>query len=220
MNGAHDLGGMHGLGPVERDPHEEKFHAEWERRVFGLTLAMGASGAWNIDMSRHAREDQHPVDYLRSSYYEIWLTGLERLLQEAGIVSAEELASGQASDGGVRPPRKLMAENVDAVLAKGGPVDRPPTAPALFQAGDAVRARLFHPYRHTRLPRYARGRPGVIERVHGCYVFPDTNAHGAGENPQWCYAVRFDGDGLWGPDAEAGTAVLVDCWESYLEAAQ
>ena len=219
MNGAQDLGGMHGFGPVRQDADDEKFHAEWERRVFGLTLAMGGSGAWNIDMSRHARERLHPAAYLASSYYQIWLAGLETLLQETGIVSADELASGRASQGGTRPPRVLKAGDVAAVLARGGPVDRTPAAPALFGAGDRVRARLINPRHHTRLPRYIRGRPGVIERVHGCFVFPDTRAHGQGECPQWCYAVRFAGQDLWGPDAEPGTAVLADCWESYLETA-
>jgi nitrile hydratase len=219
MNGAHDLGGMHGFGPVRPDADEAKFHAEWERRVFGLTLAMGASGAWNIDMSRHARESLHPAEYLASSYYQIWLTGLERLLQEAGIVDAQELVSGGASQGGARPPRVLKAGDVAAALTRGGPVDRAASAPALFRTGEKVRARLMHPRHHTRLPRYIRGRPGTVERVQGCFVVPDTHAHGQGECPQWCYAVRFSGHDLWGADAEPGTAVLVDCWESYLEAA-
>jgi nitrile hydratase len=210
---------MHGFGPVRQDADEKTFHAEWERRVFGLTLAMGASGAWNIDMSRHARESLHPAEYLASSYYQIWLTGLERLLQEAGIVDAQELVSGGASQGGARPPRVLKAGDVAAALTRGGPVDRAASAPALFRTGEKVRARLMHPRHHTRLPRYIRGRPGTVERVQGCFVFPDTHAHGQGECPQWCYAVRFTGHDLWGPDAEPGTAVLVDCWESYLEAA-
>jgi nitrile hydratase len=218
MNGAHDLGGMHGLGPVLPEPEDaDRFHAEWERRVFGLTLAMGASGAWNIDMSRHARENQHPVRYLQSSYYEIWLTGLERLLQQTGIVSAQELTTGRALEGGVRPARLLKEEDVAAVLARGGPVERHADKPAAFAAGDRVRARIIHPHHHTRLPGYVRGRPGIVERVHGCHVFPDANAHGKGEAPQWCYSVRFEGRDLWGPDMEPGTAVLVDCWEGYLE---
>ena len=218
MNGAHDLGGMHGLGPVIPEAEDaDRFHAEWERRVFGLTLAMGASGAWTIDMSRQARESQHPARYLQSSYYEIWLSGLERLLQEHGIVSAQELASGQAEDGGVRPPRVLEARYVAAAMARGGPVERPSGQPPAFAVDERVRARIMHPHHHTRLPRYVRGRPGIVERIHGHHVFPDTNAQGEGEAPQWCYAVRFDGRDLWGPDAELGTAVLVDCWESYLE---
>ncbi len=140
-------------------------------------------------------------------------------MRKRGIVTAQELATGSASDGGVRPPRMLKGADVAAALARGAPVNREPTAPAAFQPGDTVRARLVNPHHHTRLPRYIRGRPGAVERVHGCFVFPDTHAHGEGERPQWCYSVRFDGRDLWGRDAEAGTSVLVDCWESYLEAA-
>ena len=92
MNGGQDLGGMHGLGPIDIEADEPVFHAEWERRVFALTLAMGARGEWNIDMSRHAREDRDPVDYLSSSYYEIWLKGLEALLSERGLLDPQELS--------------------------------------------------------------------------------------------------------------------------------
>jgi nitrile hydratase beta subunit len=217
MNGPQDLGGAQGFGPVEREADEPLFHGDWERRVLGLTLAMGASGAWNIDMSRHARERTPPADYLRSSYYEIWLTGLERLLEENGIATREELASGVPAEGGVRPPRKLMAVDVAPTLAKGASVARAPTAPAQFTPGDRVRTRLMHPRGHTRLPRYIGGRPGKVERVHGFHVFPDAHAHGSGEAPQWLYSVRFEARDLWGADAEPGAAVLVDCWESYLE---
>lgn len=217
MNGAQDLGGQHGFGAIGPEADEPLFHAAWERRVLGLTLAMGATGAWNIDMSRHARETLPPAQYLSSSYYEIWLAGLEKLLRQHGIVSAAELASGVPQAGGARPPRKLMAADVPAVLARGAPVDRAPDRPAAFAVGDSVRAVLANPRHHTRLPRYIRGRPGTIERVQGFHVFPDAHAQGQGEAPQWCYSVRFQGQDLWGPDAEPGTAVLVDCWESYLE---
>jgi nitrile hydratase len=194
VNGAHDMGGMHGFGPVEPEPDEPWFHAEWERRVFALTLAMGATGEWNIDMSRFAREDRPPADYLSKSYYELWLAGLERLLAERGVLE--------------RPPRRVLrAEDVPAVLVRGGPVEREPPRPARFAVGDRVRTRWINPRGHTRLPRYARGREGVIERVHGCHVFPDSNAHGRGEDPQWLYNVRFD------------DAVSVDAFEPYLEPA-
>ena len=128
MNGAHDLGGMHGLGPINPEPEvtEPVFHAEWERRVFGLNLAAGALGQWNIDISRHARERQHPIAYLRHSYYENWLIGLETLLLEAGLVSAEELATGKATspaDAAIKS-RLLRAERVAAALARGGPVNK------------------------------------------------------------------------------------------------
>jgi nitrile hydratase beta subunit len=197
VNGAHDMGGVHGFGPVEPEPDEPAFHAEWERRVFALTLAMGAPGGWNIDMSRFAREDRPPAEYLGMTYYEIWLAGLERLLAERGVLE--------------RPPaRVLAAADVPAALARGGPVERPAPRAARFACGSRVRARVMDPRGHTRLPRYARGRVGVVERVHGCHVFPDSNAAGRGEDPQWLYSVRFD---------ESGFSVSIDAFEPYLEPA-
>ena len=219
MNGAHDMGGAHGFGQVEPEPNEPVFHAEWERRAFAITVAMGATGEWNIDMSRFARENRSPADYLSKSYYELWLSGLEQLATQRGLVSADEIAAGHAR-GKPRPvQRVLTAQDVDRVLSRGTAVARVPTAPARFKAGDRVRAKNLHPSAHTRLPRYVRGHVGTVERVHGCHVFPDSNAAGAGENPQWLYAVCFDGSELWGPQGDPKLKVLVDAWEPYLEPA-
>jgi nitrile hydratase beta subunit len=219
MNGAQDLGGMMGFGPVDPEKDEPWFHADWERRAMGVTSAMGATGSWTIDMSRHARESLPPAEYLSSSYYEIWTKGVERLVVKTGLVTEEELRLGRA----LAPPapikRVLKPEDVPAVLARGGPAEREATEPARFRVGDRVRTRNMHPRGHTRLPRYARGREGVIERVHGTHVFPDTNAHGEGENPQWLYTVRFSGRELWGEEADPTIVVSVDAWESYLEPA-
>ena len=219
MNGAHDMGGVHGFGPVEPEPNEPVFHAEWERRAFAITVAMGATGEWNIDMSRFARENRAPADYLAKSYYELWLAGLEALLAECRLVSAEELAAGRAS-GSPRPVKRVLAaDDVDRVLSLGTVAAREPTTPARFKPGDRVRARNMHPSGHTRLPRYVRGHVGTIERVHGCHVFPDSNAAGAGENPQWLCAVRFEGRELWGAESDPKLKVSVDAWEPYLEPA-
>lgn len=218
MNGAQDLGGMMGFGPVEPEPNEPIFHAPWEKRALGLTLACGALGEWNIDISRHARETLHPVDYLASSYYEIWTKGLEKLLRAHGLADAEELRSGN----NLRPAKqtkrpRLPAAAVPASLAKGGPCDRVVDRPARFAVGDRIRTRNMNPVGHTRLPRYARGKLGVIERVHGGFVFPDSNAHGGGEKPQWVYSVVFDGTELWGDGADPSLTIAIDCWEPYLE---
>ena len=219
MNGAHDMGGVHGFGPVEPEPNEPVFHAEWERRAFAITVAMGATGEWNIDMSRFARENRAPADYLAKSYYELWLAGLEALLAECRLVSAEELAAGRAS-GSPRPVKRVLAaDDVDRVLSLGTVAAREPTTPAQVKPGDRVRARNVHPSGHTRLPRYVRGHVGTIERVHGCQVFPDSNAARAGENPQWLYAVRFEGRELWGAESDPKLKVSVDAWEPYLEPA-
>ena len=184
MNGGQDLGGMMGFGPIGPESDEPWFHAGWEKRALGLTLAMGATGQWGIDASRAARESLHPADYLSSSYYEIWTKGLEKLVLRHGLVTQDELKAGHA----LVPPkpvaRVLKAESVPAVLAKGSPSERPPEHPARFAVGDRVMTRVMHPAGHTRLPRYARGKRGLVERVHGVHVFPDSAAAGQGERPQ------------------------------------
>lgn len=218
MNGAADLGGMMGFGPVEPEPEGEPFHADWERRVLALTLAIGAAGRWSIDASRFARESLPPAQYLGSTYYAIWLAALERLLVEHRLVGADELAQRRALRPGERV-RVLAAADVPATLAAGSPYSRPAPEPPRFRPGQRVRTRNDHPSGHTRLPRYARGRLGVVERVHGGHVFPDSNAHGHGERPQWLYAVRFAGDELWGVAADPGLTVTIDAWEGYLEPA-
>ncbi|WP_214367816.1 nitrile hydratase subunit beta [Pseudonocardia sp. H11422] len=219
MNGAQDLGGVMGFGAVVPEPEDVRFHAGWEKRALALTLAAGATGAWSIDASRHARESLHPADYLCSSYYEIWTKGLERLLVSHGLVSGEELAAGRSLEPGRPVERVLSAAGTPAALAAGTPYDRPAQAPARFAVGERVRTGNRHPAGHTRLPRYARDKNGVIEQVRGVFVFPDTNAHGDGEAPQWLYTVRFSGHELWGPDADPTLTVSVDAWESYLDAA-
>jgi nitrile hydratase len=218
MNGPHDLGGAHGFGPVAPEANEPLFHAPWERRAFALTLAMGATGAWNLDMSRHARERIPPAEYLAASYYEIWLKGLERLLVERGLVDPEELRTGAAATP-KELPRRPSADAFPAMLAKGAPTARDPVAPAAFQVGDAVRARMMHPTGHTRLPRYVRGRSGRIASRRGAHVFPDSAAHGKGDDPRWLYTVSFAAMELWGAQARAGDEVLLDLWEPYLEPA-
>lgn len=217
MNGPQDLGGLHGFGPVTPEADEPLFHEPWEARVFALTLAMGATGAWNLDGSRAARESLHPVRYLSSSYYQIWYQGLLALLLERGLVHEEELESGRSLKPARPLARKLSAEAVPATLARGSPTERPATAPARFAPGDRVRTVQANPLGHTRLPRYARGRIGEVIDCHGAHVFPDTHAQGLGENPQWLYTVRFDATEIWGSDTSA-SQVCVDCWESYLQA--
>jgi nitrile hydratase beta subunit len=219
MNGAQDLGGMMGFGPIAPEPDEPVFHHEWEKRALAVTLAAGACGLWNIDASRHARETLPPADYLAKSYYDIWASGLEKLLVRAGMVSEDELKEGRALLAPRPTPRKLAAADVAGALAKGSPYDRPAPGPALYARGDRVRTKVMHPLTHTRLPRYSRGKIGVVEAVRGCFVFPDSNARGAGEDPRWCYTVRFSGAELWGEDADPRLSVSIDAFEPYLERA-
>ena len=210
---------MMGFGPIDPEPDEPVFHAQWERRAFAVTLAMGSSGVWNIDMARHARESLPPARYLASSYYQIWFAGLTKLLINSNLVSPEELATGRQREQPSPVPRVLAAADVDRIMAKGAQTFREAPAPARFQAGDLVRARNLHPYGHTRLPRYLRGHTGEIVRVNGAHVFPDSNANGLGEDPQWLYTVRFTARELWGEDSNGGDAVHADLWEPYLEPA-
>jgi nitrile hydratase len=217
MNGGQDAGGMMGFGPVAPEPNEPVFHAEWEKRVFALTLAMGMTGSWNIDISRHARERRPPQEYWSSSYYEIWLKGLERLLADCGLVSREEIASGQMQQPPASLKRRPNAKDVPAILAAGGPSQRQGTIAARFSPGDKVRARNINPTGHTRLPRYMRGHVGTVVAAHGLHVFPDSNALGQGETPQWLYTIAFTARELWGHDNN--DSVTADLWESYLEAA-
>jgi nitrile hydratase len=225
MNGVHDMGGAHGFGAVLPEPAGDPlFHAPWERRALGLTLAMGATGQWNIDQSRSARESLPPATYLASGYYRIWLLGMESLLLQRGLVQADELAAGHALHPPLPVARVLRPDAVGAALARGTPTARAPQAPARFAPGQRVRARNTHPAGHTRLPRYVRGHVGTVSLVHGAHVFADRHAASPpgqpfDEAPTWLYTVVFDGAALWGDDAEPGTSMSVDAWEPYLEPA-
>jgi nitrile hydratase len=212
-----DLGGRPNADPVLPEPEGELFHADWEPRALAVTLAMGATGTWNIDMSRAARETL--PDYGRRSYYQVWIAALEKLLAERGLALPDELAAGRALHEARPVARVLQAGAVAAALAKGSPTERAIAAPARFKPGDRVRTRNERVDHHTRLPGYAHGKQGVIERAQGAHVFADSHAQGLGEQPQWLYRVSFSGQELWGSDAAPGTSVALDAWESYLEPA-
>lgn len=218
MNGAQDLGGMQAFGPVRPEADEPVFHAAWEGRVLALALAMGATRQWNLDMTRAARESLPPAQYLASTYYQIWFEGLKKMLVSTGLATAEEIDAGELQVPPAPVPRILMADEVAAALLRGSPVSRPAETEAGFAVGDLVRARQINPLTHTRLPRYCRGKRGRIVAVHGAHVFPDANAIGLGEQPQWLYTVRFEASELWGADTTA-SSVCVDCWEPYLDKA-
>jgi len=223
MNGIHDLGGMHGHGAIEVEPDEPVFHAPWEGRVMALGDAMGPWGTWTVDRFRHLRETIAPTDYLTKPYYEQWLITYLKLYLEAGLVSERELASGRpdddASAGATAREPKIRPADVTRVAGREDTARRDGGAPARFRPGDAVVARNHNPDGHTRLPRYARGKRGVIDRDHGVFVFADTNAHGKGENPQHVYSVRFAARELWGPAAAPRDRVYLDLWDDHLDPA-
>lgn len=223
MSGGHDLGGLSGLGPIapESESSEPVFHAEWEKRVFALTMASGFLRRWNLDESRHARERQHPADYLRNSYYENWLAGLQTLLVEKDLLSAKELATG-ASQSGVSDDEAapLQAIDVPQILSRGGPVEMVIERTPCFSLGDRVRVCSQDPKAHTRAPVYVRGRVGLIKAHHGGHVFADQHARGQREGHH-LYGVAFSSSELWGGPENGDTefTVMVDLWEPYLELA-
>jgi len=219
MNGPQDLGGQMGFGAVAPEADEPTFHADWEKRALGVTLCAGEMKAWSIDESRHARESLHPADYYRSTYYEIWIKALEVLLARHGFVTPRELAAARALDPAATPMRVPSAEAMQALLAQGSRYDRPVESVARFSLGDRVRTKNFQPLGHTRLPRHARGKVGVVEAEHGGFVFPDSNAHKLGEAPQRLYTVKFTASEIWGEGADQTLTISIDAWESYLEPA-
>ncbi len=219
MNGVHDMGGMHGFGPVVHEPNEPVFHAPWEGRVRGVVQLIAAWGLVNIDAGRHSIERLPPVDYLRFSYFEKWLAALTNRMLAAGQITQEELASGRKADGTVVATPPVIGEMGAKILTSVHSYEREIAVKPRFAAGDQIRARNINPEGHTRLPRYARGRRGTIERYHGAHVFPDSNARFAGEAPQPLYTVRFTARELWGDAANAADTVSLDLWEDYLEPA-
>lgn len=220
MNGIHDMGGLTCFGPIDPEVDEPVFHHEWERRAFALSAAMG--GIFGpIDRRRYLLEILDPVTYLRMSYYERWFARFDRAALESGLVSEEEIACGRAASAPVDAADPVRVDAMLTTIREGRPATREGgRQEPRFAPGDAVRARNVNPPGHTRLPRYARGRAGRIERCHGTHVFPDTNAHGGGENPQPLYNVRFTARELWGAEMASGDAVYIDLWEDYLEPMQ
>jgi len=219
MNSVHDMGGMHGMGPIQYEKNEPVFHQPWEARIFALNRAMSAWRKWSIDASRHAVERIPAPEYLRMSYYEQRLHSLVDLMIKSGLVTRAEVENGQPGPDSPRVTPALTSGAVAGMLAKGKPTSRDVQIVARFKAGQRVRARNMHPAGHTRLPRYARGKLGTILLDHGVHVFPDTNAHFLGENPQHLYSVRFAAQDLWGEQASSRDAVYLDMWEDYIECA-
>jgi nitrile hydratase len=241
VDGVHDLGGMHGFGPVIREPNEPVFHEPWEATVVAMMRSARAHGVFNGDEFRHAIERMAPANYLAATYYERWLDAVTRLCIEKGLTTAEELdrraaggttsspaATATPANASAPVPASAFAAHAAPTLAPSTPSDaltsptssfRPAVREPRFKAGDEVVTLTARTSGHTRLPRYARGKRGVVGAYRGFHVFPDTSAHGRGENPQPLYSVRFEGDELWGRDGGRSQAVYLDLWESYLTAA-
>jgi nitrile hydratase len=218
MNGIHDMGGMDGFGRVTVERDEPPFHERWEGRVLAMQRAMGHAGAWHIDDSRYAQETLPPQVYLGASYYWRWALGLQKNLLARGYATQAEIDAGHSLAPGKPLPRKLTPEEVRAGMTRNS-FFRQQQGPARFKPGDPVRTRNIHPLTHTRLPRYARGKRGIVELVHGCHAYPDSVASDRGDDPQWLYTVVFDGREIWGADAEPTLKISIDAFEPYLEPA-
>ncbi len=216
MNGIHDLGGMHGFGPVEREEDEPVYHARWESRMFAIFPATAVLNFYTLDELRHAIESMGATNYLRTSYYEHWLHAVEAVALKKGIVTEEELQTGHAHAGSTKAQPGLSADGVPKFVANGASARVDADVKPKFKEGDMVVVKNINPPGHTRLPRYVRDKLGCIDRDHGVFVFPDTNAHGKGEKPQHCYSVYFSAQELWGSKASRNDSVYVDLWDDYL----
>lgn len=220
MNGIHDCGGMDGLGKVSVEKNEPVFHADWERRIFGMNWAIGMNGWWNQDEYRHAMEDRPLLDYLRDTYYEKWLYGLERLLIEKGVVTREQLETAQNLDtqavpAGAHPV--MTVEKVPVIVREGFSFRREEPVSPRFAPGDYVRTRNINIKGHTRLPRYARDKVGVIVEDRGVFSFNDSAANEGDERPQHVYCVRFTAQELWGPNASVKDSLCLDLWDEHMD---
>ena len=218
MNGVHDMGGMHGMGPIDAEKNEPVFHSVWEARTYALNRAMSAARKWNIDRGRFEIEILPPADYLRMTYYEKWFARLVKLLVKTGLLTEAEIQSGKADPAAAKQTPALTADRVpSAAINRAIPSSRDPKIKPRFKVGQTVKALNIHPVGHTRLPRYARGKVGKIDRDHGVYVFPDTSAQGLGDKRQHVYSVKFAARELWGENASPQDSVYIDLWDDYLE---
>ena len=214
MNSIHDMGGMHGFGSVEPEANEPVFHETWEGRVYAMQRALGSLGLWTIDMARASQEALPPEIYVRATYYQRWLLGLEHRVLGHNLVGADEIKAGHS----LRPietPDRIFKPD-DANRMTRGNFERAASSPPRFEVGVRVRTRNINPATHTRLPRYARDKEGEVEAIRGCHVYPDSVAIGAGEDPQWLYTVVFSGRELWGEDTGSSTKVSIEAFEPYL----
>ncbi len=219
MNGVHDMGGEQVWGPVRYENDEPVFHARWEGRIYALNRSIRAWRKWSLDTDRHWLELMPPVDYLRMSYYERWVVRLEAQVVKFGFVTPEELKSGKAAPGFEKAKPALTLETSSRWLSRGVASSQDPGVRPQFQVGQRVRARNINPVGHTRLPRYARGKTGIVTRDHGVYDFPDTKAHFQGDKRQHVYSVQFAARELWGDSVSRHDSVYVDMWDDYLERA-
>ena len=220
MNGIHDIGGMDNIGPVNIEKDEPVFHDDWERKVYAMTLATMGAGIFVTDEVRYMTETIPPRDYLTFTYYEKWLYSLEQMMLQKNVVARDELDSGRVT----APEMAAGIEAASPERMQYGMNNRIPVfvdtdIPPKFKTGDEIIARNINPLHHTRIPRYIRGRRGVVGMHHGIFLLPDTNAHGGPDKPQHVYNVRFSARELWGEETPANDSLYIDLFDDYMDPA-
>ncbi len=215
MDGMHDMGGMSGFGRIPIEQNEPVFHSSWEGRAFAMVLLGFSWRRWNLDQTRSSHEGFTPQQYLSLSYFERLVTALADRAIKAGMITADEVKAGHAASPSQKGSQSLGAAAVSAFLRAPRNYLRATTAEPRYKVGDTIRTVTDSPESHTRLPRYARGRDGVIVLYHGCNVFADASAEDR-ENPQHLYGVRFAARELWGRDGDPKSSVTLDLYEPYL----
>jgi len=211
VDGIHDMGGMHGFGPVVPEPGEPVFHAPWEGRTFGLMLVTGAVGLRSGPL-RPRIEGLPPAAYLAASYYERWAAAVEAALVDEGTLTADEIEA-RAATAGPEPTRSEatspeLVATIPRFLDSPQPTSGVPVVSA-FAVGDRVTVRRMAPEAHHRCPRYVRGASGTVAHIAGGWPHPGD------DTPEAVCTVRFAMTDLWGDDAEPGHLYL-DLWERYL----
>jgi nitrile hydratase len=219
MNGIHDMGGMHGMGPIRHEAIEPVFHQRWEGRVYALMRVLGRGGFWSLDAYRHGVETLPPIEYFRMSYYERMFASVLKNMVAAEVATQAEIDKGRRAPGSARKTVLVTPQEVPAMVDLRPSARRDAAVSPLFRPGQQVRARNLNPVGHTRLPRYVRAKRGIVVLDRGVFLFPDTNAHARGEKPQHLYSVRFAARELWGEQASPKDSVLLDMWDDYLEPA-
>lgn len=208
MDGIHDLGGMDGFGLVDVEADEPTFHAPWEALAFKMNLlSIGRLRAYNTDEYRHAIERMQPGHYLSASYYERVLTGVATLLVEKGVIDRNDLNKRVGGE-------FLLAQAVQANTDDDASACDEPA----FAVGDSVCVATPGQPGHTRAPRYVRGCTGTVVHVAPPFSYPDNAAHGLARRKEATYHVEFAAVDLWADVENSADTVVVDLWETYLEA--
>ena len=213
MNGIHDMGGMQGLGEIGYRESEPGFHDPWEVRLFALVQAMRSGGL------RPYIESIPAADYLRMSYYERWYTALVKRIIERGVVTQSEVESGLADPASIKATPALTPSVARELLFRTPKTEQDIELAPRFHVGHRVRGRNIHPTTHTRMPRYTRGKTGVVERDRGVFNLPDKEELSAEPKPQHVYLIHYTAHELWGEETSAHDSLYIDMWEDYLEPA-